>query len=90
MPMPISKAEDVAEDGDGGCGASIRDPFVEPVVRVFETFHEEVAEDRVEVVNHLAKCFDALVNRFALGVGDVFTAVGGFEVVGEVAHMGGH
>ena len=90
MPMPISKAENVAENGNGGRGAGIREPFIKPVVWVFETFHEEVAEDRVEVVNHLAKGFDALVYRFALGIGDVFSAVGGFEVVGEVALMGGH
>lgn len=90
MPMPISEAEDVAEDRDGGCGASIREPFVKPVVWVFEPFHKEVAEDRVEVVNHLAKGSDALVYRFTLGVGDVFTAVGGFEVVREVTLMGGH
>lgn len=44
----------------------------------------------MEVVNDLAKGFDALVYRFALGVGDVFTAVGGFEVVREVALVGGH
>lgn len=90
MPMPISKAEDVAEDRDGSCRASIGESFIKPVVWVFEAFHEEVAEDRVEVVNDLSKGFDALVYRFALGVGDVFTAVGGFEVVGEVALVGGH
>lgn len=90
MPMPISKAEDMAEDGDGGCGASIREPFIKPVVWVFETFHEKVAEDRMEVVNDLTIGFDALLYRFALGVGNVLTAVGGFEVVGEVALMGGH
>lgn len=90
MPMSISKAEDVAEDRDGGCRACVGESFVKPVVWVFEPFHEEVAEDRVEVVNDLAKGFDALVYRFALGVGDVFTAVGGFEVVREVALVGGH
>lgn len=90
MAMSISKAEDVAEDGDGGCGASVGEAFVKPVVWVFETFHEEVVEDRVEVVNDLAKGLDALVYGFALGVGDIFTAVGGFEVAREVALVGGH
>lgn len=89
MPMPISKAEDVAEDGDGGCRASVGEPFVKPVVRVFETFHEEVAEDRVETINDMAKGFDALVYRFGFSVGDVFTAVARLEVVGEVALVGG-
>lgn len=90
MPMSVSKAEDVAEDRDRGCRASIGESFIKPVVWVFESFHEEVAEDRVEVVNDLAKGFDALVYRFALGVGDVFTAVSGLEVAGEVALVSGH
>lgn len=90
MAVAVAQAEDVAEDGDGGRGACVREAFVEPVVWGFEAFHEEVAEHRVEVVADLAEGFDAVVDGFWLGFGDMFAADVGFKVFWEVALVGGH
>jgi len=89
VPVTISQAKDVSENGDGGCGAGVRQPSVEPFVGVLETLHEEVAEHGVEMGGDLLECFDAFFGALGLGVGDVFAAGVGFEVFGEVACVGG-
>ena len=86
--MPVAEAEDVPEDGDGGRGSRVREPPVEPFVRVLEAFHEEVAEHGVEVVGHLPEDFDAVFDALGLRVLDLAAADGGFEVFGEVPAVG--
>ena len=90
VAVAITEAKNVAEDGDGGRGTRVREAFVEPVVRAFEALHEKVAEHRVEVVADLAEGFDAVVDGFGLGFGDVLAADVRLEVFGEVALVGGY
>ena len=75
----------MTKDGAGRHGACICEPLFKPDVRVLETFHEEVAQDGVELVTDIAVGLDALVDRFGLHVGDVLAAVGSLEVFWEVA-----
>ena len=42
------------------------------------------------MVGYLAEGFDAGVDGFGLGVGDVLAADVGFHVFGEMAFVGGH
>lgn len=90
VPVAIAQAEHVTEDGDGRCAARVGEPPLEPVVRVLEALHEEVAENGVEVVRHLAEGLDALVHRLSLHVGDEFAAHGGLEVFGKMPLVCGH
>jgi hypothetical protein len=53
VTVAIAKAEDVPENGDGGCGACVCEAALEPFVGVLEALEEEVAEDGVEVVGDL-------------------------------------
>ena len=68
LAVSVAEAEDVPEDGTGGYGARVCEALFEPDVWVFEAFHEEVAEDRVELVADLAVDFDAVVDGSGLRV----------------------
>lgn len=85
MAVSVSKAEDVAKDGDGGSGTRVGEPLLEPDVRVLEAFQEEVTQHGVELVADAPVCFNALVDRFRLGICNVFAALVVFEVSGEMA-----
>ena len=80
----------MAEDADGGGAARVGQSSFEPVVRVLETFLEEIAKDRVEFVAHAFVDFDSLFGGLRLGVGNGLAAVGGFEILGEETLVGGH
>ncbi len=90
MAVAIAEAEDVSENRDGGCTPGVGQAFFEPVVRIFESLHEEVAKDRVEMVDDLAERLDALVHGLCLDVCYVFAAVRGLEVIGEMPLVGRH
>ena len=90
MSVAVAEPQDVAEDGDGGCGARVCRSALEPGFWVVEAFGEEVAENRVEVVDDVFEDSDAVVRGAGLGVGDVFAADVGFHVFGEMSVVGGH
>ena len=56
----------MAEDRAGGYGARVCEAFFEPDVWVLETFHEEVAQDGVEMFADVAVGFNAMVDGFGL------------------------
>lgn len=75
----------MAEDRARRHRARICKPFFEPDVWVEETFHEEVAQDGMELVTDAAVNLDALLHGFGLRVSDELAAVVGLEVFGVVA-----
>ena len=85
LAVPVAQAEHMAKDGAGSHGACIREPLFKPDVWVLEAFHEEVAQDRMELFADAAVGFDALVNRLGLHLGDMLAAVVGLKIFGEVA-----
>lgn len=80
MAMSVAETQHVAENRDGCGAAGIGETFFEPVIRAFESLHEEVAKHGVEMIGNVAKDFDALFYRFGLDVGNAFATSCRFHV----------
>lgn len=90
MPMAVTEAEDITEDGYCCSASGVCQALLEPIVWVLESFHEKVPHHRVKSIHDLPKDLDPGLYRFGLCIRYTLSTCVSFQVAREVALMCGY